>query len=139
MLYGSGSFHIEYVADGDTAAEFLEQVIHPALHNLKAEAFFSLNVLLEHHKSGYLVSYHREFTDHIQNARQESGKKALSQKLHDYFEVVPGSRQARIQSRRTVCVADRLDELCTDTEGSIIGSTCVDALDNVQTCYEVCI
>jgi hypothetical protein len=129
---------IRHVADQQTAEELLEHAIHPALESLKEELKAKISVNLEHPKGGYLVSYHKEFTENMQKARQASRKRALSQRLHDYFGVTPGTYQANNHVKRTVSITGLLEDLCTEGEGDAANSTCVDALDCMQAYYEVC-
>jgi hypothetical protein len=128
---------IRHVADAQTADELLKHVILPALESLKQELLVKISFNLENHKSAYLVSYHKQFTDNMQKARQESRKEDLSEKLHKYFQTEPGTPRARQLVRRSVNVTDLLERLCAQGEDSGVEAVCLDALNCMQAYYKV--
>ena len=136
-MYATVSSIVRHVADTQTADELLQHVILPALESLKQDLLVKICFNLEDHKSGCLVSYHKQFIENMQKARQESRKEVLSQKLHSYFQVAPGTQQANSNVRRTVNATSLLEDLCAQSEDCGVGAACVDALDCMQAYYKV--
>lgn len=129
---------IHHVADEKTADDLLEQVIYPGMESLKDDLLVKLNANLEHHKSGYLTSYHKQFADEMKIARQESRKLVLSEKLHAYFRVPQGSDEASNHIRRKVSVTGLLEELSAGNDHEVIDAACLDTLNCMQAYYKAC-
>ena len=127
---------IDYVADRDSAKELLEHVIEPALAAMEQELLAKIDQSLEQHRDGHMAIYHKVFSENVNKVRQESRNSAISQKLHSFFDVEPGSAQASGPVGRTIGVTSLLDKLCAD-EGA--DALCVDTLDCIQAYYKVSI
>ena len=125
---------LAHVADKTTAKELLEHVIDPGLAVMEQELLAKVNQSLEHSKHGHMLSYQKSFTDKMSEARHESRKSTISQKLHRYFSVEPGSARASQDMLRDFSITDLLDELCAEPDADSIS---VDTLDCMQAYYKV--
>jgi hypothetical protein len=138
-VYAVVSSIIFHVADARTADEVLQHVLLPALLSLEIDLMTEIGENLANHEGKLLVSYDQQFIDNMQRAGQESRKRSLSEKLHNYFKVASGTHQASGHIRRTVSITGLLEELCSDGNDAGVEYTCGYALDCMQVYYKVCL
>ncbi len=78
---------IRYVVDVITAERVLENIIRPALEQIKKQFETKVNEILKPHLHGQPITYNHSLPDNFQKAQIDRNREAIESKLRMYFEL----------------------------------------------------
>lgn len=124
-----------HITDDRTRAGLHQEMVDPVLEGLSKDLEQKVSELMKPHQKGHPITYNHYFTETVQKAREEHGKKELERGMNKFFKLKPGTASAYVtQSFNTV---DLLNVLTKKTQQDMELYACSEAADCMEAYYKV--
>ena len=127
---------LQQSVDEPTGDKLIQQVINPAMTEVKRKLGKKVKEVLEPHQKGHLITYNHYFVDNMLRARQDRFNQDLEDKLRDFF----GAGSSDRVQRPDLNVRHLANALKEDTikDKNMDRHACSEATDCMLAYYKVC-
>jgi len=126
---------LTHIADSATSKAILKKIFDPALDKLLKTLNAETSELLKMHQKGHPITHNRDFTETVQQIRNERKRKEYSKIVHDFFGVTPV--ESSIPINRNVDLRRLVASLADRDEPDINRYAASEALDCMEAYYKV--